>query len=367
VSVLELQRVVRSYEHRAEGHQVEVLRAPGLKVGRGEIVAVLGANGSGKSTLLETLAFLQRPCEGRVLLDGADPWAEERSLQARRRCPALLQKTVLFSTSVLDNVMAGPRWAGVARPAARDRARRALEAVDLASLERRSHTELSGGEARRVALARVLALESEVLVLDEPTAGLDAESSHRVAGLIRQLNRDRGTTVIMASHSLERAVSLAHRVVTLVDGLLVNANLDNRSVGTMTRVASGWEYRDHLGWRHVFEGTELVRDAWSRLGPREGRVQVAVPAAKVLLRQARGDGPASLRGALDTIRHERGHARVRVRLPPRRQKVRAHIELAVLEQLDLSLGSQVELAFQPSSVFVLPLERPTPPAPGTAS
>ncbi len=357
MTVLELQRVVRCYEHRAEGHQVEALRAPSLKVERGEIVAVLGANGSGKSTLLETLAFLQRPCEGRVLLDGEDPWAEERSLQARRRCPALLQKTVLFSTSVLDNVMTGPCWAGLTKPEAKDRARRALEAVDLASFERRSHTELSGGEARRVALARVLALESDVLVLDEPTAGLDAESTHRVAGLIRQLNRDRGTTVIMASHSLERAVSLAHRVVTLVNGLLVNANLDNRSVGTMTRVADGWEYRDHLGWQHVFEDRALVVDAWAGLGPREGRVQVAVPAAMVRLGRAQGEGPASLRGVLDTIRQERGHARVRVRLPPRRQKVRAIIDLATLERLDLSLGNQVELAFEPRSVFVLPVVR----------
>lgn len=352
--MLALERVVRCYQHRAEDHQLEALRAPNMRVEQGEIVAVLGANGSGKSTLLETLAFLQQPCEGRVLLDDMDPWAEDRSLQARRRCPALLQKTVLFSTSVLDNVIVGLKWAGIPPREARDRALRALKAVGLAGFERRSHTELSGGEARRVALARVLALESEMLVLDEPTAGLDAESSHRVAGLIRQINRQRGTTVVLASHSLERAVSLASRVVTMVDGHLVNANLDNRSIGSMTRVKGGWEYRDHLGWRHVFDEDTLVRDAWAGLGPREGRVQVAVPAAKVGLRTPRGEGPTSMRGELDTIRREGGHARVRVRLPPRRQKVRALIELTDLEHLGLKLGAQVELAFEPSSVFVFP-------------
>lgn len=354
MSVLTLERVVRCYHHQPDGHRIEALRAPALQVERGEILTVLGANGSGKSTLLETLCFLQRPCEGRVLLHGEDPWATETTLQARRRCPALLQKTVLFSTTVLDNVTMGPTWAGKPQAEARRQALWALEAVGLSGFEQRRHSELSGGEARRVALARVLALDSDVLVLDEPTAGLDAESTHRVADLIRDLNRTRGTTVVLASHNLERAVSLATRVVTLVDGLLVNANLDNRSLGTMARTPEGWEYRDHLGWRLVLPEPTIVRDPWAGLGPREGRVQLAVSATKVGLRRPGGGDTAGLCGAVDTIRRDRDGARVRVRLNPSRQKVRARIELTDLESLNLRLGDPVELYFEPGSVHVLP-------------
>lgn len=354
MSLLELDRVLQCYSHGAEGRVVEALRAASLRVERGEVVAVLGANGSGKSTLLETLAFLRRPRQGRILLDGADPWKGGGALAARRRCPILLQKTVLFSTSVLGNVTFGPRMMGLSETEASARAERALDAVGLGGFEGRRHTELSGGEARRVALARVLAMESDLLVLDEPTAGLDAESTHRVATLIRRANRERGTTVILASHSLERAVSLATRVVTLLAGHLVDANLDNRSVGTMRRCGGGWEYRDHLGWLHVFGEAAFAVDAWSRLGPREGRVHVAVPAAGVRLGAPGEGGATSLCGEVDSIRRERGHARVRVRLPPRRQKVRAQLTLQEIERLGLHLGAPVSLAFEPGSVRVFP-------------
>lgn len=354
MTVLTLERVVRCYEHRAEGHRIEALRAPSLEVGSGEIIAVIGANGSGKSTLLETLAFLQRPCEGRVLLHGRDPWAENQALQARRHCPALLQKTVLFSGSVLDNVTTGLRWAGTAPGEVKSRAREALEAVGLTGFEQRRHTELSGGEARRVALARVLALNSDVLVLDEPAAGLDAESAHRVISLIRRLNKERGTTVILASHGLERAVSLSTRVVTCVDGHLIDANLDNHTVGTMSRVEEGWAYHDHLGWNHVFADGSLAHDDWAGLGPRVGKVRVAVSAAGVQVRAPTAEGPSSLRGEVDSIRRDQDRARVRVRLSPRRQKVRASLELDDLDRLALSLGSTVELVFAPRSVIVLP-------------
>jgi energy-coupling factor transporter ATP-binding protein EcfA2 len=354
MTVLALEKVVRCYGHRGSGHDIEALRASSLAVRRGEIVAVLGANGSGKSTLLETLAFLHPPCEGRVLLEGEDPWAKDRALQARRHCPALLQKTVLFSGSVLDNVTTGLRWTGTRPEEARTRALRALDSVGLAGFEGRRHTELSGGEARRVALARVLALESEVLVLDEPAAGLDAESAHRVISLIRRLAQERGTTVILASHGLERAVSLSTRVVTCMGGHLIDANLDNHTVGTMTRDEGGWAYRDHLGWSHVFADEAMARDRWAGIGPREGRVRVAVPAARIAVSAPTEGGPPSLRGEVDTIRREQDRARVRVRLPPRRQKVRATIALDALDRLGLSLGSTVELTFAPGSVFVLP-------------
>ncbi len=353
MSLFELEHLVQRYRHRAAGCWVDALRVSALKVERGEVLAVLGANGSGKTTLLETLAFLRRPSEGRLLLEASDAWAVDGGLAARRRCPALLQKTVLFSTSVLRNVTFGPRMLGLNPDLTLGRAREALAAVGLEGFEDRRHDELSGGEARRVALARVLALEPEVMVLDEPTAGLDAESSNRVESLIRRLNRERGTTVILASHSLKRALTLATRVVTLVDGCLVDGNLDNRTFGTTRRVAGGWEYQDHRGWRYAYTDASLFRDAWLGLGPIEGPVQLCVSSRAVRLAPPGGDEPATLVGEVDAIRRDGDQARVRVRLPER-QRVRARISLAELERLSPRLGDRITMSFEPGSVFLFP-------------
>jgi ABC-type sulfate/molybdate transport systems ATPase subunit len=203
------------------GRPVEALRVASLDVRPGEILAVVGPNGSGKSTLLETMAFLARPDEGRILLDDRDVWAEGESLAARRRCPMLLQRTVLFKTSVLGNVMYGLRARGVRRAEARRRAEHVLRSTRLDGLARRTHRELSGGERRRVALARLLALEPEILLLDEPTAHVDHANAQLIEEIIRHLHATTGMTVILASHDFRQAESLADRVVTLVDGQLL--------------------------------------------------------------------------------------------------------------------------------------------------
>jgi len=117
-----LENVVRSYRESATGQRVEALRVPDLEVRAGEILGVVGPNGSGKSTLLETMAFLHRPDSGRLLLDGVEVWATGRTLAARRRCPVLLQRTVLLRANVLENVMYGLRLRGVGQAQARARA-----------------------------------------------------------------------------------------------------------------------------------------------------------------------------------------------------------------------------------------------------
>ncbi len=220
-----LEDVVRRYEGLRGGGSVEALRVPRLEVEAGEALAVVGPNGSGKSTLLETMGFLHRPEEGRVLLDGADVWREGRGLEARRRCPLLLQKTVLFNRTVVENVMYGLRVRGLGAREARVRAEAVLRQVGLDELGDRGHRELSGGERQRAALARVLALEPEVLLLDEPTAQIDQENARVIEEVIGGLRERTQMTVILASHDLEQARRLADRIVTLVGGRLVEASI----------------------------------------------------------------------------------------------------------------------------------------------
>ena len=215
-----LENVVRSHRESATGQRVEALSVPELEVRAGEILAVVGANGSGKSTLVETMAFLHRPDSGRLLLDGVDVWGTGRTLAARRRCPVLLQRPVLLRANVLENVMYGLRLRGIAPAEARGRAERALEQVRLSSHALRGHRELSGGERQRVSLARLLALEADVMLLDEPTAHVDEANERLIEEVIRAAHGETSTTIIMATNKLAQASRLASRAVTLVAGHL---------------------------------------------------------------------------------------------------------------------------------------------------
>jgi len=216
-----LDGLVRRYRESGTGRTIEALHVDRLEIFPGEIVAVVGPNGSGKSTLLESMAFLERPDEGRILLDGQDVWRQDRALAARRRCPILLQRSVLFQTTVLKNVMYGLRLRGLARDDARRRAEQFLGLVGLGQLAHRRHRELSGGERQRVALARLLALEPEILLLDEPTAHVDQDNQQLIEQLIRDLHGRSPMTIILASHDPRLASALSGRVIALSAGRVV--------------------------------------------------------------------------------------------------------------------------------------------------
>ena len=218
--ILALENVVRTYRERRSNHVFEALSVRHLEVSRGEVLAIVGPNGSGKSTLLEILAFLHPPNEGRALLDGREVWSSGAALQARRRRPLLLQRTVLFKTTVLGNVMSGLVFRGTKRGEARTRAEETLSRLGLDHLSHRGPRELSGGERRRVALARILALEGDVLLLDEPTAHVDEDNTAMIEDAVRRLksDTDRRRTVVLASHDSQQAHRLASRIIRLSKG-----------------------------------------------------------------------------------------------------------------------------------------------------
>jgi len=352
MSLLRLENVVQRHVERRTGRAFEALRVRELSVEAGEILAVVGPNGSGKSTLLEALAFLVRPSSGRAFLDGVDAWQDGKALWARRCVPMLLQGTYLFTGSVQDNVMYGLRVRGTGRAESRQRAEQALHTVGLAELVRRRHAELSGGERRRVALARLLALDSPVIVLDEPTAGLDHESERLIEDVIRSINRERGTTVIMASHNHRQAVGLSTRMVSLIDGKLMPVNLDNLLSGTMRRTAEGLEFRERRGWVRLFSQEQMAVDAWEGVGPVEGPVKVAIASGSIAVAAASGSEAPGLTGQIDVMRHRRGVCRVGVML---KDGPHLHAELSLTEfaALDLRLGARVVLQVKKGAVHVL--------------
>lgn len=195
------------------------LEVPALAVRHGEVLGVIGPNGSGKSTLLRILGLLERPHSGRVLL-GGHPVDGTGMLAARRRIAMAFQEPLLADMSVADNVALGLRFRGLGRAETRARVRRWLERLGVADLAARSPRTLSGGQAQRVALARALAVEPEVLLLDEPFSGLDPPSrATLVPDLAAVLRADHVTTVLV-THDRGEALAMADRVAVLIDGRL---------------------------------------------------------------------------------------------------------------------------------------------------
>jgi cobalt/nickel transport system ATP-binding protein len=203
-----------------------------LDVMGGERLAIVGANGSGKSTLLKLLDALIFPTEGRILAFGRaltpkEVATGEFALLFRRRVGLVFQDpdVQLFSPTVEEEVAFGPRQLGYPEEETRSRVERTLEWLSLDGLRHRPPYRLSGGEKRKVALASVLSLEPDVLLLDEPTAGLDARTQGALTDLIHQLHEE-GKTVVTATHDLSVVRDVADRVYVLGE--------DHRPIGEGT-------------------------------------------------------------------------------------------------------------------------------------
>lgn len=213
------------YYMRSTPLQVQALFDVNIEVRRGEVLGIIGHTGSGKSTVVQHFNALLRPHEGRVTIFGKD--ASSTSLDARdirRRVGLLFQapETQLFEHYVGDDIAYGPRNLKLSREAIRERVRKAMVAVGLGfdEFKDRITFSLSGGEMRRVAMAGVLALEPEVLVLDEPTAGLDPRGRAQFLDLIRAFQQQ-GLTLVIISHNMEELAQVCDRLVVMSEGRTV--------------------------------------------------------------------------------------------------------------------------------------------------
>lgn len=192
-----------------------------IRIEEGEFVGLIGHTGSGKSTFIQTLNGLLRPTSGQVLLKGKDIWEEPKKIrQVRFQVGVVFQypEHQLFEETVLKDISFGPRNMGLQEEEIEERARQAAQFVGLTEdfLEK-SPFELSGGEKRRVAIAGVIAMDPDVLILDEPTAGLDPRGRDKLLSQIVNYHQKRGNTVILVSHSMEDIARTADRVLVMDD------------------------------------------------------------------------------------------------------------------------------------------------------
>ncbi len=193
-----------------------------ITIDDGEFVAFIGHTGSGKSTLIQHLNALIKPTSGKILLDGEDINADKSKLKSIRQKVGLVfqyPEHQLFEMTVFKDVCYGPKNMGLSEEEVQNAAEKALSLVGLdQTFYDKSPFELSGGQKRRVAIAGILAMNPRVLVLDEPTAGVDPRGRDEILGAIDHMHKETGITVILVSHSMEDVAKFADRIVVMNNG-----------------------------------------------------------------------------------------------------------------------------------------------------
>ncbi len=205
-----------------EGEEVQALDHINIAIGKGEFVAIIGTNGSGKSTLAKHLNALLIPSSGQCLIDGMDTKEQENVWKIRQSVGMVFQNpdNQIVATLVEEDVAFGPENLGVAPKEIRNRVTEALKDVGMEDYRQHSPHLLSGGQKQRVAIAGVLAMRSNCLVLDEPTAMLDPQGRQEVLSTVLRLHREQNITVVYITHFMEEAVA-ADRVIVMEQGKVV--------------------------------------------------------------------------------------------------------------------------------------------------
>lgn len=218
---IELKHVSYIYEPDS-AFPVKALDDINLEIRDGEFIGLMGHTGSGKSTLVQHLNCLIRPTEGEIYYNGENILAEGYSLKTLRSKVGLVfqyPEHQLFETDVLADVCFGPKNLGLGKEEAIERAKEALSLVGMGEkYYTQSPFELSGGQKRRVAIAGVLAMNPEVLILDEPTAGLDPKGRDEILNELKNLHEEKKITIILVSHSMEDVANYASRIIVMDKG-----------------------------------------------------------------------------------------------------------------------------------------------------
>ncbi len=217
-SVIKIENLHYTYP----GDDVESLKGVSLEIERGSFVAVLGHNGSGKSTLAKHLNAILLPTEGKVLVDGIDTADENNLLKIRSTVGMVFQNpdNQIVANVVEDDVAFAPENLGVEPAEIRERVDNALKAVDMYEFRLHAPHLLSGGQKQRVAIAGVIAMQPEVIVLDEPTAMLDPKGRREVIDTVTKLCREKGITIVLITHHMSECID-ADRLIVMSNGDVV--------------------------------------------------------------------------------------------------------------------------------------------------
>ena len=234
-----------------------VLKGVNLKIERGDVFALIGPTGAGKTTLIKLLDLLEVPSSGIIYFDGVDVTCGRRErLKARRRMALVQQEPIVFAMSVYDNIACGLRWRHERNDIMKQKVENTLELVGMAKYRNRSATTLSGGEKQRLAIARALIIEPELLLLDEPMANLDPNSVFEMEEVLAYIIREKKTTVLMTTHNMLQGQRFANKMGVLIDGKL-------QQVGSANEIffsPKTKEVAEFAGIKNVLGGVVLQKE-----------------------------------------------------------------------------------------------------------
>ncbi len=200
-----------------------------LIIQRGEIFALMGPSGAGKTTLLRILNLFEKPTDGCLVFEGKRlNGTHTEKLNARRKMSLLFQTPSVFNASVFENVAYGLKIRGADKDTIEEKVINALTIVGLEGNERQKARTLSGGEAQRMAFARAIVYDPDILLLDEPTSNLDPANVAKIEEIIMRISREKGTTIVFATHNIHQVKRIADRVGILLNGQLIEVNSKER-------------------------------------------------------------------------------------------------------------------------------------------
>jgi len=350
--IAELRNVTKTFDGTTALDNVNL----GFK--EGEIVALLGPNGSGKSTLLRILAFIDTPSEGEVYFRNTK--VEAKSIEKlRMESTMVFQKTILFNTTVYNNVAYGLRVRKVPKKEMDERIAKALELVRLKGFQQRHAKKLSGGEQQRVALARALVLDTELLLLDEPTANLDPKNAGIIEEVITTANRENGTTIVMATHNMFQAKNMPMRIALMENGKIGEVGSPAEIFTRLSKTLASFAAVDNTfaGEARVAEDGTTVVDIGNDVKivatiPRTGKTLIFVSPVDIILSKTPITSSArnSLEGNIVEILDVDSVVRLKVDAG---KSFTVQITKGSFRMMGLNLGSHVFLAFKASSVQAL--------------
>jgi tungstate transport system ATP-binding protein len=328
-----------------------------LQVSEAEILALLGPNGSGKSTLLKMLAIILQPSTGEVYFQGVQ--VNERNIeQMRMESTLVFQKTVLFTSSVFDNVAYGLKIRKLPKRTIEEEVHKALELVRLEGFEKRQAKKLSGGEQQRVALARALVLKTKLLLLDEPTANLDPKNASIVEEVIGTVNRERKTTVIIATNNMLQAKNLPTRIALIENGRIGEVGKPQEIFGRLSKTFASFAAVENTltgEARIANDGTTLV-DIGNDVNivavtRKTGKISIFISPDDIILSKIAFSSSArnSFEGSVIEIVDMNSVVKLRVDVG---KFFTVHITRRSFEEMNINLGSKVFLTFKASSVQV---------------
>lgn len=219
-NIIEVKNV--TYEYTDEEKTFAAVKNLSLNIERGSFTVILGHNGSGKSTLAKMLNGLNKPTSGDVFADGINTKDEETEIEVKRKVGMVFQNpdNQIIASIVEEDVAFGPENLGIPPKEIEKRVEDALKAVDMWEFRKSTPHHLSGGQKQRIAIAGIIAMQPECLVLDEPTAMLDPKGRAEIISTLHRLNRDMGITVVLITHYMEEAEN-ADRVIVMNDGEII--------------------------------------------------------------------------------------------------------------------------------------------------